>query len=438
MDLLLVTIDCLRADHVGCYGYERDTTPTLDELADRGVALDGVSNSPGTRWALQTVHSGAYHGQFSGVGLPDTYTGKLACQFAAAGYDTAGFAFNGFLTRDYGYDDCFDEFIDVPHVQDASSRLKAKSLVKNALPKEFIRQYLSPIYGRLKDSANSDGYTPDVVDADIVELAVDWIDSRDGDWFAWVHLMDAHTPYARQDHHLDALRGDTDVEHVIDPDHITEGATLDQATLEAYDSNIRSADAQLARLLEHCSEETTVLVTGDHGEEFGDYGDFHAASLYSSMTQVPFIIQSPTLEYESAGRVHRFAQHVDIAPTLADAADIPPHDDWVGESLRTPPSQERDIWHHVDGQLGARQGDWKYITPADDAGRAYHTPYGESDAVEASDADAAIVDQLEASVERYREFCAVNPLGDGVESDISDADLTESVESNLEELGYLN
>src|SRR5699024_3679478 len=137
---------------------------------------------------------------------------------------------------------------------------------------------------------------PTITDVELCSRAIQWIkrqQSEDNPFFAWIHLMDAHTPYARWDDHLEAIRGDSDIHHVINPhNEVVEGGTTPQADIDAYDTGIRSADEQIGRMLDTLNDDTTIAITGDHGEEFGRYNPFHTASLHSSMTQVPLLVRS--------------------------------------------------------------------------------------------------------------------------------------------------
>ena len=111
--ITLITVDCLRADHVGCYGYHRPTTPNIDAFAAEAIRFKhSYANCPGTRWALQSLHTGVYTNQIEGIGIPQGVT-SLAAYFRERGYATGGFANNGFLTREYNYDIGFNEFHDV-------------------------------------------------------------------------------------------------------------------------------------------------------------------------------------------------------------------------------------------------------------------------------------------------------------------------------------
>ena len=194
----LFTVDCLRADHVGCYGYERPTTPHIDALANDATCFaHSYANSPGTRWALQTIHTGVHTEQIDGLGIPEG-TRSLAEMFAEAGYATGGFAKNGFLTRDYRYDRGFETFVGNANFAGERHPLKrAGSWLNDKLGSEALRlAVLQPLNDWLL-STGGDGYRPAITDEELCSLAIEWIaDQRAAErpFFAWIHLMDAHIP----------------------------------------------------------------------------------------------------------------------------------------------------------------------------------------------------------------------------------------------------
>jgi arylsulfatase A-like enzyme len=214
--VVLFTVDCLRADHVGCYGYERPTTPHIDVLADEATRFEhSYANSPGTRWALQTIHTGVHTEQIDGLGIPDEVL-SLAAVFAEAGYATGGFAKNGFLTRDYRYDRGFETFVgNADFVGERHPLKRAGSWLNDKLGSEALRSaVIQPLNDWLLSAqGDGDGYRPAITDEELCSLAIEWIaDQRAAErpFFAWIHLMDVHTPYAR----CAALRGDENVRHV--------------------------------------------------------------------------------------------------------------------------------------------------------------------------------------------------------------------------------
>jgi arylsulfatase A-like enzyme len=250
--------------------------------------------------------------------------------------------------------------------------------------------------------------------------------------------MDAHTPYARWDDHLEAVRGDTAVEHVVDPtDHVTVGDEPPQSVIDAYDAGIRSADEQVGRLLATVDSDATVVLTGDHGEEFGRHGEFHAASLHANFTQVPIVVRSPDI---AVGRVGSHpVQHLDIPPTLLHATGDGVPDHYVGTPLQT---VDRDgdwpVYFCLDDSTAVRVHDWKLIRKeVDGTTTLYYSPYGEGDTEWDGDPPMDESEFVELDAEQ-REWMGENGLFVATgELDENNEHLSEEVKDNLEELGYI-
>lgn len=259
----------------------------------------------------------------------------------------------------------------------------------------------------MSDNGTSKGYRPPTTDADVVDRAVKWLrrqQSTGENYFAWIHFMDAHTPYGRYEDHLRAIRGDSEVDHVVAPKEanaVVQGKEPEQRVIDTYDACIRRVDEQIGRILELVDDETIVAIVGDHGEEFGRYGEFHEALLYSSMTNGPIILRMPGLE---TGVVdEHFAQHVDLAPSLLHAADIPLSDQYVGEPLQEVDS-ERDLsaptfYCLEEGHIGVQTDSWKVIQH--DGGRkGYEMDRTETEVLEKS---VAIPDELHGLLDKFEQ-----------------------------------
>ncbi|MFC4551173.1 MULTISPECIES: sulfatase [Halorussus] len=447
--VVLITVDCLRSDHVGCYGYDRPTTPNVDAFAEDATLFErSFSNGPGTRWALQTIHAGVWPDQIDGLGIPEQRGVALAEHFKEAGYATGGFGKNGFLTRDYNYHKAFDTYYGVREFKDHPLK-RTGVAIDDKLKSDFLREkVLSPMHDLLKKAQSSeDGqYRPHTTDEEVCGHALDWIRRKkasDEPYFAWVHLMDAHTPYGRYDKHLEALRGDTDVEHVIDPHGVVNRGDpeIQPKVRDAYDAGIRSADEQIGRLLAAVSDDATVAITGDHGEEFGRYKGFHQASLYSSMTRVPLVVRGPDFDAE---RVDAYpVQHLDIPPTLLAAAGGSPPNHWVGDALQDPDRGSDAPIHFSltdpDPEQGVRVGEWKYIR-YEDTGREelYRGSYDEPDDENLADERPEKLAELRELAADHAEWMAKKRVGEataGLEE--GKDDLSNAVRNNLEELGYI-
>jgi len=449
--VVFITVDCLRSDHVGCYGYERETTPTIDSLASRdgAVKLEGYSNSPGTQWATQTLYTGKWTVQIQGHGNPGN-TPTLPRVFKENGYATAGFSINGQFSEFYDYDADFDDFYgldDFKTDEDILSRA-GKYVNDNYVSNFRIRQFLSRMYNHYflpaKSKVSDDAVGP--TDEDLVNRAVEWISERQNEsrpFFAWIHLMDAHTPYPHRPEHLEAVGGDPEAKSIFNPN---KSGDLDdpeyrEDAFRAYDAAIRSADEQIERVLATVSDDTVVTVTADHGEDFGEWIGFHMPSVYSSMSQVPLVIDGGNLNDDISGRV----QHVDLTPTLVKAAGIEPPEEWEGEPVHEKDiGEDQPIYFTIetdDYGFGVRVGDWKLVrSSSEDDPLLYRSGYLEQEGEEVGDEYPDKREELDAILQEHLDDVRSRMVGEakaGWDTEEGRENLPEDLEDNLEELGYL-
>jgi Flp pilus assembly protein TadD len=286
-DLLLVTLDTVRADRVGAYGYGPAETPALDRLAREGVRFENaVAAAPLTLPSHATILTGRLplrHGlRRNGAGrLPDSVE-TLATRLQAAGYRTGAFVGSFVLARRYGLDQGFAVYDD-------------------DLPRD----------------ARSSGSVSERAGAQVVDRALAWLAGAQGrPSFAWVHLYDAHAPYEPPDPF-----------RARHPD--------------PYDGEIASVDAQLGRLIgaieaDGRPERWVVAVVADHGESLGDHGELtHGLLLYEPALRVPLVIRAPGLL--TPGRsVEEPLSLADLAPTLAGVLRLSFGDGSDGRDLSGP------------------------------------------------------------------------------------------------------
>ncbi|MCB9765866.1 MAG: sulfatase [Alphaproteobacteria bacterium] len=298
-DVLLISIDTLRADHVGVYGYDRDTTPFLDALAEGGVRFAHArSPAPWTLPSHTTMLSGLLphqHHVVEGRLRIGADTPLLQEAFAAAGYATGGFVSSLYVGRRFGFDRGFEVFED---------------------------------FGVHGEKKNLKG----VVDAeDVVDAALGFTAARpDTPVFLFLHLYDVHYPYdapAPWNTRFDRAPepGDTRYKnyfvHMRQP---LEPAQL-QHQIDQYDEELAYVDDQLSRLIgafRSAGRDPWVVVTADHGEEFYERGSWgHAHTLFPEQLHVPLILAGPGAP---EGRVVEDTVGLqDIAPTLGALVDAP-------------------------------------------------------------------------------------------------------------------
>ena len=281
-NVLLITLDTVRADRIGTYGYTAARTPYLDALAKRGVRFDdAVTVAPITGPAHAAILTGMQPGRFAvrdnaTTPLPAAAT-TIAEVMRGWGFDTGGFVGAFILDRPYGFAQGFGTF------SSGFTRVDSGS------------------------EANVERPANAVVDDTLTWLANVPINRG---FFGWVHLYDAHVRYAPP-------------------------APFPQD----YDGEIAFVDQQVGRIVDALRrrdvlDDTLIVVTGDHGESLGEHGEAeHSVFLYDAVLRVPLIVSGP-----GAKQGHVVAEQVrvlDIMPTILDAVREAPSDKIDGESLVT-------------------------------------------------------------------------------------------------------
>jgi choline-sulfatase len=287
-NVLLVTIDTLRADHLGCYGRAAAATPTLDALAGRGVRFaTAVAHVPLTGPSHASILTGRTplrHGfRDNGGYVIPAEAPTAADDFRRAGYQTAAFVSGFPLDRRFGFDRGFETYDD--------------HLPKGNDPRR------TPYVERFADATT--------------DAALRWLArpaTGTSPFFLWVHYYDPHAPYEPP------------------------GALAERFRSSPYDGEIAFVDSQLARLLAALDgngqlARTLVLVTADHGESLGEHGEgTHGLFVYDATLKVPWIMAGPGL---AAGRVApTVARGIDVLPTLLDYAGLALPPGIEGRSLR--------------------------------------------------------------------------------------------------------
>jgi arylsulfatase len=342
-NIVLVTIDTLRADHLDVYGYARPTSPSLAAFAKDGVVFEtAISAAPATQLSTASLLTGLWpvshmestRDRPDGAAYLRSGFTTLAERLAAAGYATAGFVSNPALRAEEGFAQGFATW------DDTSGR-----------------------------AAEAEG---------VVAPAIAWLETAPRPFFLWVHLVDPHHPYDPpelgpwedpSDARAAALRRTwtslSFAEQTARMQAVERASDLDPATraffVDRYDTEIRHADAGVGRLLAALEERgatranTWIAVTADHGEEFLDHGRLlHSHTLYDELLHVPLILRGPATP---AGlRVAEQIPSIDLAATLLAAAGQP-IDDLDARSLA--PFWERPGSEPARAALSSREG--KYL-----------------------------------------------------------------------------
>jgi arylsulfatase A-like enzyme/thioredoxin-like negative regulator of GroEL len=323
--VLLVSIDTLRADHLGCYGARDAETPAIDALATEGALfLRAYSPLPMTLPAHATMMTGLQplaHGLVdNGITSADLGAATLAERLSAGGYDTAAFAAAFVLNRMFGLDRGFALYDDGP-------------------PEETE---LVGLFRRVADARER------------VDAAIDWLGRpRQRPFFLWLHLFDVHAP------------------------HVAPEPFARRFASDPYSGEVAYVDSQVRRLLEYLKwrgleGRTLVVLTSDHGESLGEHGEkTHGFFLYDATLRVPLIVRLPG-RIPAGRRVEEAATLADLSPTILDLLGLPPNPRSHGVALFAAPAArlDRALWAQSDYPLrqygwarlrSVRRGTWKYI-----------------------------------------------------------------------------
>lgn len=280
-NVLLITIDALRADHLGSYGYRRPTSPRLDELARQSIRFaDAWAHAPSTRYSIPAILAGRYPSAIATDGqlhwppaiLPENR--MLAEMLHDRGYHTgatASYGGSGYFEPSWGIFQGFDE-VDV---------------------------HLKTLHSLGGDPSHTQGTSA----RQLADLDIEWLAKhKDQRFFFWTHFYDTHYGFVRH------------------PD--LPASNFGDREADLYDGEIRFSDYHIGRLLDALRadglwDRTIIIITADHGDGFGEHGippsQRHGYHLYENETKVPLIIHVPGL---APRVVHSPVGHVDIAPTL--------------------------------------------------------------------------------------------------------------------------
>ncbi len=339
--VLFLFIDSMRADHLGCYGYERETSETIDTLAAEGVLFTSAySQGCRTKEASASVITSLFpstHGMhmLSHV-LPDAYP-TLMEGMRDAGYSTAIFSANPIVSPVFGFGRGTDFFYTEAPTAGAKSVVNhvARVIGWDAPRLHWVHTFIEAADGLV--SMRHEALPYDGGDSvDLNSALLEWIDLKpDAPFFAFVHYMDPHYPYAPPPPYDDLFDPDyTDPKVTEYPGRMTmmlpfaEGEPLPeperQNMIAQYDGSIVYFDEQLGHLLSELGDrglldDLLIVVTADHGDEFYDHrGWGHGQSLYEELIRVPLVLWYPGVLGE--GRVvTETVRHVDLMPTLLHA-----------------------------------------------------------------------------------------------------------------------
>jgi len=471
-DVVLVTVDALRADVLSLSGWPDATSPELDAMAADSVVFDlAVTSFPGTPPAMTSLMTGL----FPWVGAPTAPTKRtdhgfsdfhpapgrfgvpaeldtLAEILARNGYGAIGFNTNPYLNSPSGFHQGFTEYVEFEPDPEPTSEIEYHALVGKYAPASFV---VETILDRLEEPLPRP-------------------------FFLWLHLMDPHSPYlpppqlARAFPRTFSDRTDLEINEAVYheiyrqwgateaadtyPSYKDLGltrATLREHLLGLYEAEVRYADYELGRLFRRLQElgrwqTSVVIVTADHGEELLDHGlvSHHTLNgLKDELIRIPLIVKLP--ESEAAGtRVDELVRMVDITPTVLDVVglgelasgmdgkSLRPYLEGAGDEPRVAPIV-------TVGYGMIRTARWKYLHDWNDTtgarGRLFDLAADPTEERDVAAARPVVADELRARLDRVIDHLRARSDGVATQSvsSVDELRLDASTREQLEGLGYL-
>jgi arylsulfatase A-like enzyme len=425
LNILLILLDSTRVDACSCYGAKRLITPNLDKLAAEGVLFEqAISPAPWTLPAIASLFTGLYPSQigvYTRGALATTYS-SLTQQLSQNGYATFGITNNSWLSVDFGLQRGFDvmhkqwQWLQTSHdinklvlLEGLQGSSWIGNLVCRLLQGNLLKNILNIAYTRFL------AYRRDLGASRILRPLARWIDSQQGQWFAFVHYMEAHLPYKPPREWASRFVRDPErAKRLINADqlrlawrHIAGKEMLSEDDLAAwrdlYLAEVAYVDYHLGLLIDWLKrtgrlDNTLVIVTADHGENLGEHGLLdHKYCLYDTLLRVPLVMRCPPL-VPAGQRISYQVQTLDIFATILEVAGIeaPPSasKSLLSESERRPfviaeygihrpplryvleryGLQRKDLAHFERGLIALRTNTHKLILGTDGSQELYAWP----------------------------------------------------------------
>jgi arylsulfatase A-like enzyme len=418
--VFLITVDTLRPDHLGCYGYARATSPSIDAFA-REAALfeDCYSQAPTTRPSVATILTGFYPHECRVITNSDNLPQLLptmAERLKEAGYTTLAVSSNFVLGPNSGFNQGFDVF---------DNRLEELEAVRR-VPERTAEKTTDAVLNLLREN-------------------------RGRKLFLWVHYQDPHGPYTpprpfdttfmdqTRKPRLLTLNRDLSGKGGI-PYYQQIGENRDAGFYEArYDGEIAYLDTHLARLIEALKQmgfydNSLIILTADHGEGMGehDYYFAHGEYVYNSLIRVPLIIR---WRAACSGRSQDPVGLVDIMPTVLEVAGLEPEPGLRGRSILARGGGPRSIFSEMSGKFSMIGDGLKMIYHGDEGELMLFDLRNDPGEEHNLITDARLSKAAKSLAAQMDEAREADHFGTNLES--APANLSDEDKAKLRSLGYI-
>jgi len=444
-NVLLVTIDSLRADHFGQDASVEPATEDEETVARDGLSFDGAfATGPGTTPSFPAMLTGTLPLSYGGLGPLTDERPRVSMELQNAGLTTGGFQCNPFLSNHFNYDIGYDAFEDYQNpLMGIATKIFPRGIEINNQKLRRVDNVLHITDAIKKSYQLVKGKPRPYVGAEVITNdTIEWLSKTDQPFFCWTHYMDVHHPCFPPEEYRDRYDimdvTQTDVSEwysalLRDPETLSKD---DINNLEAlYAAAIEYTFDQIKQIITHLKntgqyEDTLIILTSDHGELFGEYGQYGKPErMYDELLHVPLVVVNGP-DYLD-GATDDLVSLLDIPPLIHDALGLDVPDKYEGRVPGKDDSREYVMAEHeVEGNVvvGARSEDWLYEGDGiHDEHRLFDLRDGGFEQVDREHPDAATV--REAVLARLDQL--------DVEAKYLQGDVETDVEDRLEDLGYL-
>ncbi len=346
-NIVLITIDCFRADQLGVLSNRKKITPELDRIAREGALFtDAVATGCWTATSFKAIFTSTYPLMHNGYvslvfGIP-----TLAEILKKNGYDTAGYPFHPWLSSRYNFDRGFSIYEDGVELEQSASKSRFSIFLNKIYKSKHLSyilnkpyrsfQYLTLFYNFYKNT----GMTDPKKTREINKRAIEWIKNANKPFFIWLHYLDAHYPYIPPRSFSGginrikkaSLNTKKQMASKLDSTYTLKKKDLNNI-FKLYQGCISYADKSVGDFVDRLRdigvfENTYIVITADHGEQFFEHGKRpHELELYEDIIRIPLIFSGPDIH---STQINSPISHIDLTPTILGLLQLEKPDTFYG------------------------------------------------------------------------------------------------------------